>query len=418
MKNILPIVIFWAVTAFLPAAELYKCPSAPLIDGQEDAVWQGAATWQLRGWRGKPDPVMGTQVKIMYDDANLYFFAYCREVNLTEALSQEKFNRHDAPVWNICCVEFFIDTKNDGRSYHQFVVDIHNMTADLWFFDPEAPRVPLQWDCYWNHAVGTYDDGWTVEVAIPFNSLHCQPGVIPYLGLNISRPRTIAPFERGVLTTGSKHLNSTPHFLAFKDVQRLKPELSAEIMPAQVYIGSNALTLELSNLQDDTLAGELELCGSDNSNGRELFRKSLPFQLAPREKRELSIPYQVQIPGNIQMAVYFSCEGKKKFLQARNFYFRQTLEIGNPRPICYQGRQQPLYLRTFTAAASRKLRMEIFSPEGQRLAVSELQSLPVEGFILLPSEALPAGEYAVKIIFMHDDSQSEASLPLRVIPRL
>lgn len=418
MKNILPTLIFLAMTAFLPAAELYKCPSPPLIDGREDAVWQGATTWQLRGWRGKPDPVMGTQVKIMYDDANLYFFAYCREVNMTEALSQEKFNRHDSMVWYNCCVEFFVDTKNDGRSYHQFVVDIHNMAAELWFFDPEAPKVPLQWDSYWNHAVGTYDDGWTVEVAIPFNSLHCQPGIIPYLGINVSRPRTIVPFERGVLATGSKLLNSTPHFLAFKNLQRSKPDLCAEIAPTQVYIGGNALALELSNHQDDTLTGELELCASDNSNGRELFRKSLPLQLKPQEKRKLSIPYQMQNPGNIQMAVSFLRDGKKQFLQVRNFYFRQILEIGNPRPICYQGSQQPIYLRTFTAATSRKLRMEVFSLEGQRLAVSEMQSLPVQGFVLLPSEALPTGEYTVKLTFMHDDNQSESTLPLRVISKL
>lgn len=418
MKNILSVLILWTVAALLPAAELYKCQPAPLIDGQEDAVWQGAQAWQLQGWRGGQEPVMGTRVKIMYDDANLYFFVYCREVNLTEARSQEKFDRHDAPVWNNGCVEFFVDTKNDGRSYHQFVVDVHNDAAELWFFDPEAPQVPVQWNCYWQHSVGSYADGWTLEVAIPFTSLHCPPGVVPHLGLNVSRVRRITPFERSVLATGSKHLNSTPHFLAFQDVQRSEPELSAEIMPAQVYIGSNTLALKLRNHRDDALAGELELCGSDSSDGRELFREVFPLQLAPGAEQELSIPYQVQSPGNIQLAVYFSHAGKRQFLQARNFQFRQTLELNDMQPICYQGQRHPLYLRTFTAAASRKLRLEIFSPGGQRLAVSELQSLPEQGFIMLPSEALPAGEYAVQITFIHDGSQSQASLPLRVIPRL
>ncbi|NLF93123.1 MAG: hypothetical protein GX564_04470, partial [Oligosphaeraceae bacterium] len=64
MKNILSVLILWTVAAFLPAAELYKCQSAPLIDGQEDAVWQGATDWQLRGWRSGKEPVMGTRVKI------------------------------------------------------------------------------------------------------------------------------------------------------------------------------------------------------------------------------------------------------------------------------------------------------------------------------------------------------------------
>ncbi len=418
MKKQMTILFLLAARLFLPAADLYKCQQKPLIDGQEDAAWQGASSWSLQNWRAGQPLLMETKSKIMYDDANLYFFVYCREVNLTEARSQEKFSRHDAPVWNNGCVEFFLDSKNDGRSYHQFVVDVHNDAAELWWYDPAAPLEPVQWNCYWEHAVGTYADGWTVEIAIPFISVHCQPGPIPYLGLNISRVRRIAPFERSVLATEGKHLNSTPHFLPFRNVQRAEPEVSAEIFPAEVYIGSNALRFRVLNHRAEPIEGAIELVGSDNTDARELFRETLKVRLEPGTPIELTTPYQVQIPGNIQLALYFLRDPERQFMQARNFIFRQTLEINELLPICYEGQQQPLYLRTFTDASTRKLRLEIFSLAGQRLAVSELEALPTQGFVKLPTEALPVGEYSVKITFTHNISQSETSLPLRIIPRL
>lgn len=400
------------------SASLHRCPEAPLIDGQADAVWAEVPEWQLHNWRAGQPLLMETRARIMADDANLYFFVWCREVNLGEARTQERFGRHDAPVWNNGCVELFVDVKNDGRSYYQFVVDVHNGAADFWHFDPAAPQNPLDWNGYWQHAVGTYADGWTVEVAIPFASLDCPPGPLPYLGLNLSRVRRLAPFERSVLAPEANPLNATAKFLAYRDVARAIPAVLAEVEAGAAYIGRNVFRVRLRNQREVPLSGVVELTGRDQADGGERLREKAEVRLEANGSAELAIPYQVEAPGNLQMALTFVAGETRHFLQARNIMFRQVLEVNDLAPLGYAGEPRALYLRTYTAAASRELQVEIMGADGTCVARATYPQLAAEGFVRLPSAALPPGDYTVNLTLRHDASQSTSALPLKIINRL
>ncbi|MEZ5104875.1 MAG: carbohydrate-binding family 9-like protein [Draconibacterium sp.] len=159
-----------------------KTDSEILIDGKgNEPAWNNAAwTEDFTDIEGdlKPAPLYQTRVKMLWDNENLYILA-----ELEEPQIWAYYTKHDLIVYHENDFEIFIDPDNDTRNYFEIEINAQNTVFDLFMTKPYRDRgIPL---ITWNatglttaiHIDGTLnnfsdrDKKWTVEMAIPFETL-------------------------------------------------------------------------------------------------------------------------------------------------------------------------------------------------------------------------------------------------------
>jgi hypothetical protein len=122
-----------------------------------------------------------TEVKMMYDDKNIYIFA--KNYIPVRKYTVESLRRDWAFLKNDN-FEFVIDTYNDITNGFIFGVNSAGAQLDAQQYDG-APSNP-NWDNIWYSQVKQYDDHWTVEAAIPFKSIRFNKELDTW-GINFSR---------------------------------------------------------------------------------------------------------------------------------------------------------------------------------------------------------------------------------------
>tara|TARA_R110002124_G_scaffold274641_3_gene444613 strand:- start:5968 stop:6699 length:732 start_codon:yes stop_codon:yes gene_type:complete len=156
--------------------------TAPEIDGKaNDPIWQQAKPIRLKNNRtGKEvqESALQTHVKASYDDKNLYFLFECKDPDIWT-----EFTQRDEYLWKEEVVEVFIDVDDEPETYVEIEVSPANILFDSYIVDPENIDVPAT--AKFNlpgirtsvTIQGTLnkredkDNGWTVEMAIPFEDL-------------------------------------------------------------------------------------------------------------------------------------------------------------------------------------------------------------------------------------------------------
>lgn len=123
-----------------------------------------------------------TEVRMTYDDRNLYFGITCYErtdgPNIIESLRRDfTFGANDNFL-------IFIDTYNDQTNGFSFGSSAGGAQWDG--IQSDGGTVSLDWDCKWESAVHHYPDHWNIEMAIPFRNLQFKAGVDQW-GINFSR---------------------------------------------------------------------------------------------------------------------------------------------------------------------------------------------------------------------------------------
>lgn len=155
---------------------------SPKIDGKlDDAAWQ-MAPWSesfvdIEG-NTKPLPALATRVKMIWNDSCLFIAAEMQEPHLWATLKQ-----HDEIIYHDNDFEVFIDPDNNTQQYYELEINALNTVLDLFMAKPY--RNNSQAMIHWNLAhlrsavqvQGTLNDArdtdkaWTVELAIPFQSV-------------------------------------------------------------------------------------------------------------------------------------------------------------------------------------------------------------------------------------------------------
>ena len=123
-----------------------------------------------------------TEVKLCYDDKNLYLIAICHKlvkgVNMVESLRRDfNFGKNDNFL-------VFIDPFEDKTSGFSFGANAAGAQWDGMMY--EGGKVDLNWDNKWSSEVTTDDDKWIFEASIPFKTLRYRNGVKEW-GINLSR---------------------------------------------------------------------------------------------------------------------------------------------------------------------------------------------------------------------------------------
>ncbi len=225
----------------LPPLEPYRTSTPPVIDGVlDDPVWAlasnetGFLTW--RPDFGK-EMAEKTIVYYAYDHENLYFAFRCydREPSKIKA-SVSARDSITADDW-IC---LNLDTFNDQQSLYAFYVNPLGIQADSRF---EEGQEDYSVDVVWYSAGRIDNEGYTIEVKIPFKSIRFRNRKVVEMGIiferNISRYSQSGTFPPLDPDRGFDFLTTTRPLL-FRDV---KHYTLLEILPAATY-GQSSLIEE------------------------------------------------------------------------------------------------------------------------------------------------------------------------------
>lgn len=173
---------------------IYHTDQPPVIDGNINEL-----TWQQTPWTNefvdiegaaKPKPTYPTRMKMTWDDTCLYIAA-----QLTEPQVWATLKRHDDVIFHDNDFEFFIDPSGAAQPYFEVEVNPFNAVWDLLLtkayrdggasisnWDVRSLRSAIKIQGTLNDP-SDQDEGWTVEMAIPFKSVSLNSrGQIPHEG--------------------------------------------------------------------------------------------------------------------------------------------------------------------------------------------------------------------------------------------
>lgn len=175
-----------ASTQMLPEYRVNHVAVAPTIDGVVDpGEWKGAPAVRLtRSVDGRPARFR-TDARLLWDATHLYVAFEVKDPDVWGT-----HRERDAKLYEQEVVELFIDADGDGRTYNELQVSPHNVIFDAAF--PERRKnMDLSWDSGVESAVKVHgtldnpadrDEGWSVELKLPFERLNAVPRLPPAEG--------------------------------------------------------------------------------------------------------------------------------------------------------------------------------------------------------------------------------------------
>jgi hypothetical protein len=160
----------------------YRAPSRINVDGKLDEPAWAAVAWtdafmDIEG-AGRPQPRFRTRAKMIWDDEYLYVAADMEEPDLWGTLRER-----DSVIFHDNDFEIFIDPDGDTHAYYELEVNALGTPWDLMLIKPYRDGGPAinGWDIAGLQVgvnlrgtinrPGDRDDGWTVELAMPWKIL-------------------------------------------------------------------------------------------------------------------------------------------------------------------------------------------------------------------------------------------------------
>lgn len=179
----------------------YKTIDPITIDGKADErSWEKAAfSEDFIDIEGQEIPAYQTNVKMLYDQEYLYFYAKMEEPHIWGTLKQR-----DTVIFYNNDFEIFIDPDGDTHNYLEFEMNALNTVWDLFIVKPYREPAPIvdSWDIQGLqsavHIEGSLNDAsdtdtyWSVEVAMPWSvlteaSTHSEVPEKEFWRINFSR---------------------------------------------------------------------------------------------------------------------------------------------------------------------------------------------------------------------------------------
>jgi hypothetical protein len=164
-----------------------RAEKAPKIDGVlNESIWTNAEIAtdfvQFRPEIGNlRDQSQRTEVKITFDDNAIYIGAHLYD-------NPDKIMKQLTSRDNFGQTDFFrvvLNPNNDSQNDTHFVVFSSGQQADA-IANPSIGE-DFSWNAVWKSAVNIVDNGWVVEIEIPYRTLRFTAQEIPTWGLQLHR---------------------------------------------------------------------------------------------------------------------------------------------------------------------------------------------------------------------------------------
>ena len=169
-------------------ATVPRLAAAPQIDGDlSDEVWQNAARLenftQLEQNEGASESEK-TVARVGYDADNLYFGITCYDSDPAGIVANTQ--ARDAELLYEDTVEIVLDTWHDHQS--GFIFEVNPLgTQHDGTVRKEGENIKYDWDGVWQSVTRRDQNGWSVEIAIPFTTLRYPNAPSQVWGFNIGR---------------------------------------------------------------------------------------------------------------------------------------------------------------------------------------------------------------------------------------
>ena len=164
-------------------------PAPPIVDGVLDEAFWSTIT-PVTGFRQR-DPVDGapaserTEVRIAYDENGIYFglTLFDSEPHLIRRSILQRGGRIDKDDR----VVIALDTYHDRRNGYIFEIGALGTQDDALFSDESMSLDDWSWDGVYSSESRVTDDGWVLEVAIPFTTIRFSEAEAPSMGVAFQR---------------------------------------------------------------------------------------------------------------------------------------------------------------------------------------------------------------------------------------
>lgn len=164
----------------------YRISTAPKIDGVPDAELWGFDEKSYRFFQNKPDngarASNDSQVKIHYSDEAIYITARMQDAD-PQNIPRE-FGLRDDDEKNADVFAVFLDTYDKGQNAFAFGVTAAGVQLDAYITGDDFD---FNWDAAWKSAVKIDDQGWTIEMEIPYYAIRFPKQDIQTWGINFHR---------------------------------------------------------------------------------------------------------------------------------------------------------------------------------------------------------------------------------------
>lgn len=157
----------------------------PKIDGKlnEDCwmrgSWAGGFIQQIPAQGKKPS--QDTEIKILYDDNNLYVAFKCYDEGPGKI--RPILSRRDKSIGDIVGIAF--DSYHDKQTAYEFNVSASGQKVDMVHLG--SYELDYNWDAVWAGKAQVLDSMWTVEMQIPFSQIRFAPGQEQVWGMHVWR---------------------------------------------------------------------------------------------------------------------------------------------------------------------------------------------------------------------------------------
>jgi hypothetical protein len=171
-------------------------------------------------------PGQRTEVRILYDDQNIYFGIRCKDSQ--PALINGGLGRRDQPPLSDL-VSVALDTTLEGRTAYLFAINASGVLQDgLLLQDTEFTET---WDAPWEGATLREPDGWVVEMRIPLHSLRFPAAPEQRWGVGIRREiaRTHEQIDSVLMPRDANARVS--RFNRLSGLENLQPRRRLELLP-------------------------------------------------------------------------------------------------------------------------------------------------------------------------------------------
>ena len=162
---------------------------APLqLDGRLDEAVYRAAPPITDFIQQEPDSgqlaTEQTEAWVLFDEDTLYIAARCR-LSEPDRIVANEMKRDSPGMFGSESLAVVLDTFYDRRNGFIFIANPLGGMFDATVTNERTPN--RDWNTVWDARTSRFEDGWTVEIAIPFKSLRYRPGPTQLWGINMQR---------------------------------------------------------------------------------------------------------------------------------------------------------------------------------------------------------------------------------------
>ncbi|MCI0435849.1 MAG: carbohydrate binding family 9 domain-containing protein [Gemmatimonadetes bacterium] len=226
-----------------PVAHATRFDDAIALDGRlDEAAW--AAAVPITEFY-QTDPVDGapaterTEVHIIYDDLAIYIGARMWE---STGEVRKRLGRRDSFLMDSDWFYVMFDSYHDHQRAYQFSVNPAGVKRDeITGGGGGGPRGDASWDAVWDVVTSVDDEGWTVEIRIPFSQLRFSRADRQTWGVQFGR-RAISKEESTIFAfTPKSQRGGVARYGHLEGLEGIQPGRKLELLPYSVaraeYVG-------------------------------------------------------------------------------------------------------------------------------------------------------------------------------------